>query len=276
MFKRYRALILFVLILFLVGVACNLPFIGTKTGDSNQTGGTGEAATQKPGNNPLTIHPKTTPTEINSKPVGIQEGLGSLDSYSMKIHFLSTSSKGSKTETNETVDRNVVDGNSHSITEMISRAEGDTEDSTTNEDIYSVGLITCTKTDETWDYAETTDQDKEMTRIFKQMVDFMPLINDPTFVGKEEINGISTNHFSFQVNGIGKDSGSVATKNLGDYWVAIDGQYMVKYELYLEVHSAAAGSSEAEVSTIEASLDLTNINQPINISLPSGCAPSAN
>jgi hypothetical protein len=179
----------------------------------------------------LNILPQPTPTEINSKPVGIQEGLGSLDSYKGTIYVLFSNSDGSKTEINEVVERDVTNSKSHSITHQVSREAGDTEDSTSDQEVYSVDLITCTKNDEEWDYSEMTDQEKEMADIFKQMVDFTPLIDNPVFVGEEEINGVQTNHFSFQVSGIGEKSGPVATKNQGDYWLAIDGQYIVKYQL---------------------------------------------
>lgn len=275
MAKKYRPLFLFIVILFFVGVACKVPILSDKLSKIGQATKTDQDEAEITPKNPLSgVLPQPTPTEVNSKPVGIQEGLGSLDSYTVTIYVLSENSDGSKTEINETIDRDVAASKSHSVTHSVSRQKDDTEDSTSDQEIYSSGLVTCTKNDETWDYSEMTDQEKEMADVFKQMVDFVPLIDNPSFVGEEEVNGVQTNHFTFEVSGIGKNSGSVATTNQGDYWLAIDGQYIVKYQLKLEVHSASSGSTEDEVSSIVGNYDLTNINQPLDIALPTGCAPS--
>ena len=59
--------------------------------------------------------------------------------------------------------------------------------------------------------------------------------------------------------------------NNGEYWLAVDGDYIVKYNLSLEIQTAADGSTEAKTGNLEVQLDLTDINQPISISLPDGC-----
>jgi len=113
-----------------------------------------------------------------------------------------------------------------------------------------------------------------MGDIFSQMIDFVPVIKNPEFVSEEEINGVKTNHFSFKISGIGEKSGAVATINEGNYWLAIDGQYIVKYTMNLQVQSAPEGDSEAKTSTLEVSYDLYDVNVPISLTQPAECVES--
>ena len=110
-----------------------------------------------------------------------------------------------------------------------------------------------------------------MLYVYKGMIDVLPLIEDAEFIGEETVNGIETNHFTFQVAGIGDTSGSVATVNQGNYWLAKDGNYIVNYHLKLEIQSAAEGTSESETSTMEFAIDLKNINIPLTFTMPPYC-----
>ena len=56
------------------------------------------------------------------------------------------------------------------------------------------------------------------------------------------------------------------TANQGEYWIAVDGNYLVKYTLLVEMRS-----SEDEAARLEFSAELTQVNQPIDISFPQGC-----
>jgi hypothetical protein len=261
-----------ILLSILIITACNLPFnildrVKNSTGETNTS--EGDSTAEAPllfGNN--------NNKEIDPNPVGLQDGLGSLDSYQLTISVNSYTSKGAKTEVTETIERSVVDGNSHSFTTTVTfDPENDTEESSDTMEMYSIGNETCQKSGDEWEYDSITDQDKEFRDIFSSMVDFIPLIDNPEFVATETMNGVETNHFTFQVEGIGDTSGSVATVNSGDYWLAVDGQYIVKYQLVLEVRSAAEGTADADVSNLEALVDLTNINVPVELSLPADCYP---
>lgn len=265
--SRIVKVTLILMIAFIV-MACNLPFgIGSKNKSE-------EEPTAVVTKEPFSLGGDTK-QEIDSRPVGLQEGLGSFDSYKVTIFVDSHNSTGQKSEMNETIERSVIDKNSHTITIQTSfDPENDTEESTSTSEEYVIGNITCSGSDEDWSYSEMTDQDKELTDIFKNMVDVIPLIENPEFIGEENVNGVDCNHFSFKVNGIGDSSGSVATVNSGDYWLAKDGQYIVKYHLVLEVQSAAEGTTDAKTSNIEVSIDLSNINVPITFTMPELCVPS--
>lgn len=266
--RRATILILILIAAFIV-TACNLPFSRSKDNSDQET----KEPTKKSdsilnfGNDS-----SNSKKEVNSKPVGIQDGLGSLDSYRFRIYVNMYDSTGSINKVESYIERSVVDGNVHQTTSTTSfDPENDDEVSTDTTETYTVGSETCTSDDDAWDYKKIADDEKELRDIFTGMVDFLPLINDPVFVGEETINGVDTNHFTFKVEGIGDKSGAVANVNNGEYWLAKDGDYIVKYNLALEIQTAADGSSEAKTGNLEVQLDLTDINQPISISLPNGC-----
>lgn len=263
---RIIKLVLILATVFVV-MACNLPFgIGQKADKDDIKGNevTEEAAVPVVGQK----------EEVDPNPIGIQAGLNSMDYYRVNIIMSTHDSTGAKSETNMVVDRSVLDKNYHSVqTDTSFDPENDTEESTSISETYSIGTATCSGSGEEWEYEEVSAQSKELSDVFQGMVDFLPVIDNPEFVGEENINGIDCNHFTFKVAGIGDTSGSVATVNSGEYWLAKDGQYMVKYHLILEVQSAAEGSSEAEISNIDASFDLTNVNVPITFTMPVQCVP---
>lgn len=273
--QKRRMIFLIVLIVFIIS-ACNLPFLGGE-----------QTKTQEPGTLPgIEVTQETGEEngggifevlkEPDPKPVGMQDGLGSLDSYKIQFTAKMIDEKGSKYRINNSVERSEVDMNSHTKTTVVTfDPEEDEEENQDTTETYTVGNVTCTKSGDEWDYQEMTDQEKEMRDIFTSMMDFVPLIDDPQFVAEEQMNGINTNHFTFKVNGIGDTSGSVATINQGDYWLAQDGNYIVKYILVLEVRSAAEGTPDAQVYNMEVTIDLTEINVPVSISLPPDCQPDS-
>lgn len=267
--KKTRSILILVGILFVVSTACNLPFGQSKKDDNASSVDVDETAQPLlPGNN----NQSTDTPDPN--PVSFQEGLGSLDSYKFDIHILSSDSTGSITEIDEFMESSVIDENNHSIMTSTSRSPEDSEESTSTSETYNLGTVTCTLSDGEWSYEKKSLQDKEMTDIFSQMIDFVPVIKNPVFVSEEDINGIKTNHFTFKISGIGEKSGSVATINEGNYWLAVDGQYIVRYTLNLQVQSAPEGNSEAEISTLEVSFELYDVNVPIILSQPSECVES--
>jgi hypothetical protein len=79
-------------------------------------------------------------------------------------------------------------------------------------------------------------------------------------------NGIQVDHYTFDENGIYLGSFTQAS---GDYWVAQDGGYLVK------LHGEGDGSSDWFGSGVQGTYvwdyELTRINEPVEITLPSEC-----
>ncbi len=268
--KHQRNFIFIVCILVFISLACNLPFSKSDSED-------GENQVQY---QVVTAEGPTQENEIieqkppDPKPVSFQEGFGSLDSYKFKVKIETTSSDGSLSIVEEMVESSVIDENNHSVTTNTSREAGDPEVSTDTSETYNIGTITCSYSGDEWEYSEKSIQEKELTDIFSQMIDFVPIISDPVFIGEENINGTQTNHFQFSVPGIGDKSGAVATINQGDYYLAIDGQYLVRYTLNLQIQSAPEDNPEAEISNMLVSYDLYDVNVPISLVKPAECVPT--
>jgi hypothetical protein len=153
----------------------------------------------------------------------------------------------------------------HMIITVADKQGGDPNTSDSN--IYRIGNDQCSGSGEDWTWTSLAPNEAEMMDIIKNMLGLTPLIDTPTFVAKETINGISSNHFTFKVSGLGVSSGAVVTANQGDYWLAIDGQYIVKYILILETSM----DPQTNVLHEEISIEMNQINQPINITFPQAC-----
>ena len=95
---------------------------------------------------------------------------------------------------------------------------------------------------------------------------------DLTVPAEETVNGIQSNHFTFKVSGLGAKSGAEVTANQGEYWLAVDGRYIFKYTLVLESRTVPL----SEILHEEISIDLTDINNPIDISFPQSCINAKN
>lgn len=271
MSKKLRLVLVLTSILIMVSLACNLPFnIGSK--EKSDLPEDSSSGTEQP-SLPELLAPE--PALPDPEPVTFQEGFGSLDSYKFNLHIETSKSDGSSTTIDEFLESSVVDENNHMIMTTVERSADGTDDSTETTETYNLGTVTCTFSDGEWEYSSKTIQDKEISDIFSQMIDFAPVFKNPVFVGEENINGVQSNHFSFSISGIGEKSGAVATQNQGDYWLAVDGQYIVRYTLNLQVQSAPADSSDAQVSTIVVKYDLTDVNVPVLLSQPEGCVVSS-
>ena len=218
-----------------------------------------------------TLPPISIPTLIPSDPVSIREGLASLNSYSLVIE--SNSSGPSQTEYSHTrieiqksKDQDAT--STHYVVDQVSA--GESEPTKTDSYVYSIGNAQCAGSDaDEWTYTPLTPQQKEMQDLFSEMMDILPLIDNPTYVGSETMNGIMANHFAFQVSGLGLQSSAEVTANQGDYWLAQDGQYIVKYILVTETVDT---TSQAKVR-MDVLIELTGVNQPVTIAFPVGCAP---
>ena len=201
--------------------------------------------------------------------MSLNDELGILNSFEMKVAFKSSGpgKKQSSSITNTTdyskdQDARYIQLNS-SVTSI-----GDTSPTNINLQIYRINNEMCSSTEKNiWNWTNLDPGETEMLELTQNIITIAPLIDHPTFVGAETVNGIPTNHFTFKVSGLGVKSGYEVTANQGDYWVAIDGQYIVKYTLVMETHDG----TNTKVLHEEISIDVTQINQPVNIAFPVGC-----
>jgi hypothetical protein len=211
-------------------------------------------------------NPASTPNPV---PVSLNDGLASLNSYEMTVIFSSVGPDPAQSNTT-TIKRQRSNDTNASYTSIntiaVSAVGGDSEKSDTS--IYQIGNDQCSGSDtDEWSWTTSTPAEAEMQGLITGMIGLTPLIDNPVFVAAETVNGIPTNHFTFQVPGLGASSGAVVNINQGDYWLAVDGQYIVKYTLIVETSMAA----ESDVLHEEISIEVNQINQPVSIAFPQSC-----
>ncbi len=250
---------LFLSILVLLMMACNLT---AGAGNTPQVQGTTPQGNenQATGNVPVGTPP--------ANPVSINDGLGSLNSYQMTvtINSIGPDPAQSSTTTIETQRSKDQDASyTHIKMSAIDPTGGDPNNSDSN--IYRIGNDQCSGSDQDWSWTSMAPNEAEMLDIITSMLGITPLIDTPTFVTQETMNDIPTNHFTFKVSGLGVSSGAQVNANQGDYWLAVDGQYIVKYNLVLETST----DPQTNVLHEEISIELTQVNQPISIAFPQSC-----
>jgi len=249
-----RKTVLLLVALLSLTLACSIS--GLPAGGSTPVGNTNNT---KSGSS----HPST--------PVSIRAGLASLNTYTLAIASnFSGPTKADFTKSNIEIDKS-KDSDATSIHYVTSESSAsDTSSSQSDSYSYTIGNAQCSGSDaDGWEYSENTPQQKEMSDLFYGMMDVIPLIDSPTYVGSETMNGIETNHFTFKVSGLGLQSGAEVTANQGEYWLAKDGQYIVKYTLITET----LDSTTQTAMHMEILIDLTTVNQPVSIAFPAGCKP---
>jgi hypothetical protein len=215
------------------------------------------------------------PAEASSLPIGLSQGLASLNSYRFKIEINMTGpTSKDKTLVLNQVDYDKNSDSTHTHNENIDSTVEDPSDERSVSDSYVIGSKKCDLSGTSKEDVTTTQENKQKTEMNDTMGDLLDIgihVEKPVFAGAETVNGVATNHFKFTVGGLGKKSGAQTTQSSGEYWVAQDGQYLVKYSAVMETRSAPQGNPKAEVVSSQIQINLSDINQPIKITFPSLC-----
>jgi hypothetical protein len=208
----------------------------------------------------------TTPDSV---PVSLNDGLASLNSYDMTVIFGSVGPNPAQSSTTTIHRQRSNDTNASSTSiNMTVTSPDEAEPAISDTTIHQIGNDQCSGSDtDGWSWSSSTPAEAEMQGLIYGMIGLTPLIDNPVFVAAETVNGIPANHFTFQVSGLGASSGAVVNINQGDYWLAVDGQYIVKYTLIVETSMAA----DTDVLHEEISIEMKQINQPVSIVFPPGC-----
>ncbi len=212
--------------------------------------------------------PTPTPTLVPSKPVSIREGLASLNSYVLTIDM--TSSGPSPADRSHIIyemqySQDLDARMGHTVVEVSTKE--DPNQDPMNSTSYRIGNDECTGSKEDWTFTPMTPAQREMVDLAQEMLNITPLIENPTFVGSETLNGVLTNHFTFTLAGLGVKSGAEVTANEGEYWLAQEGLYIVRYHLLAETRSGP----QVEVMRQEVRVEMTSINQPLTIAFNDWC-----
>lgn len=227
---------------------------------------------------PPTPTPVPTPTRRPPNPAmtGMRTGLASLNSYQTTLHTVIAGPEPA--DQNEITMITQVDSarkSSRTRTETREVSADNPKGSTDASETIAIGNQQCEISGQgASQKGKLTDQEpieSDLRGTLTGLLDVTLSAENPTFVAEETVNGIPSNHFTFKVTQLGKDSGAVVRNNRGDYWLARDGQYLVKYTLALEAATAAKGSAQAQVFKADVSYELSNINAPVSIAFPAFC-----
>jgi hypothetical protein len=218
--------------------------------------------------------PTLAPTSIPSNPIGLWAGLSSLNSYRLTIRVVNNGpTPQDRSETTYMIETGSDGDSTHIHNESLSSSAEYPELDTSSSDQYTIGSRTCDYSEGS-DEVEKSDVDpmvQEMSDTWFKLIDLTPMITDPVFAGEEELNGVMTNHFTFTVSGLGVDSGAEVVASSGEYWLAQDGQYIVKYSILLETRNGPAGDANTRTLHSAFFIEVQNINQEIVITFPANC-----
>lgn len=279
--KRNTGFFWFVIItLLLASMACNIPFLGGSEEPTQLPGSTSAV----PKNTPVPGATQPKPTETvkptakgpNPIPLPLRQGLSSLDTYRLSIHAIASGSgTAEKTDINTVIEVNTKTESNHLKMVTTSVTADDPKPETSVTEQFTIGKKSCQLSSEggttKTPTAKISDSDliaSDLGGALSYLVDYNLYVENPTFVAEETLNGVVTNHFKFKVTQLGKDSGAVVKQNSGEYWVAKDGQYLVKYGVVLELDSDKSGTKTVRT---ELNLELTSINKAVDIAFPSNC-----
>ena len=269
--------ILIALAIFLVCCLCILIAViiyvvySTNISNKNPAG----APSNVPANKPAIQLPAIFATP-DPQPVGLHAGLASLNSYRMKMRTLSTGP--TTVDYNESITNvNYNQQGNQLFSQMVSTSsskDSPTKSTSTSEE-YRLDTQYCQRSIGSDGYTsseltDTTQAQQAITDSMFNVVDVVIVSKDAKFVAEETVNSILSNHFTFTISGLGA-TGAEVTQSQGEYWVAKDGQYLVKYQVILETRSGAAGDANAQVSHFEMQVELNDINTNITVQMPADC-----
>lgn len=263
---KHQKFLLVVLALALLSLACALPF---SIGGDELEALPDLIQIEDPEESVMDTFLESVSNEPNPNPVSINRGLSTLNAYRLigEMEMIGpTSEEIVRIQVAQEYDQN-LDASLRTMTSYEKSLEyPDSEASTMY--MWRVGNDSCNWTEgsEEYEFSSLEPELREVSDLITDVFDMVLLIENPQFVGEEVMNGIVCNHFQFQLSGLGVTSGATVISNQGEYWLAKDGDYLVKYYLLTET-----STSPEKINHLEVTMDLTEVNLPRSISMPQSC-----
>ncbi len=247
---------LVIIFLLLISLACSVSATPKKTPEA-ASGDVQDGSGQIQPDTSAAIQPDSSAAPVIEKapttPVGINEGLSSLNSYTYSVQIITSGpTPQDKNDMRVTTSYTSNGDNTKTQNVTVSSSAEDPEESRSSTTNYRVGGVTCT-VDDTGESETETDEytpaQKEIINIVSNLTDTVINVENPVLVGTETIGGVNCNHYTFNVAGLGMTSGAEVTQSNGEFWSAVDGNYLVKYDVALETRNAPESSANADVLT---------------------------
>lgn len=313
-----RWLLLFVLLLGLSALACNLPFGGeeeptprpsqeeedeaeAEEGTEEETAVEDEA--EVPPTEETVVEATAVPVEPTAEPAAetadeeggllsdlfpqslnvsdtVQE-FDTLNSYQMEMTISTT-----VTETSQIIRATIIVSTDPPQSQMTFTFEGEGVEDMAGMDSMSMiqiedisymnvpefGCISMSATEAEDAFAESLDANE-----------FLEDIGEAELVGEETINGIETLHYTFDETAI-QDETTQFNSARGDVYIAKEGNYVVRFRIEGEGNVTDLGMAIAEeeegtdteptIGLMVVQMDLTNVNEPVSITIPAECENS--
>jgi hypothetical protein len=259
-----KGIVGFGLLVMIVGSACGLSSLGGAPDGATPGTGAATAAGGSPGT--------PAPPEAAVLPVSINEGLASLDSYRMTyINDIYDSLGQERTVTTFIVARDRDTDASYNRTEtLVTSGDGEVVSEDVEEQ-FAIGHQVCVFSEGAGEITTISDTAQVMSDLMSQVFVIQPLIENPVFVAEDVVSGVPVRTYTFEVRSIDAASDVEVARSDGSYAIAVDGDYLLRYRLDLELRTGAEGDPEAESSVSSFDLLLEEINQPVEITFPETC-----
>lgn len=268
------ALLATLLILALAALACSLPGTSPEPtqapqapqatsapgGETQPTAKPAEA-TRAPAEATAAPKPTAKPTESGPEAVPTIEGLDKLDSYRQTI-LVRMEADGQQTGEISMVEEWVREPPAKHLTMNMGELVIET---------ITIGAKNWVKFGDTWMETETGSDDMSSS-----LSDFNYNEGDLIYVGSESVNGVNCKHYSFdQTQEIDTDTGKTKAHVTGEVWIADEsGLPTITVRMRATIDGAIftlpgmATPTAPENSKTYMELDVTDINQPIEINPP--------
>ncbi|MCA9947628.1 MAG: hypothetical protein KC449_29310, partial [Anaerolineales bacterium] len=138
-------------------------------------------------------------------------------------------------------------------------------------EVPGLGCITTTEGDMMGeDFADSMDASQ-----------FMEEVGEAELVGEETINGIDTLHYTFDETALQNEMSELNWAQ-GDVYIAKEGNYVVRFRMEGEGNVSDAlmaldqgdTMTETLIGQMVIQMDISNINEPVNITIPEACENS--
>jgi hypothetical protein len=158
---------------------------------------------------------------------------------------------------------------------LTSSSADDPEVSTEASETYLVGGKSCSvdlNDPESSSESETISPAADaMSDAMLYFFDLVVFAENPVSAGAETVNGIPSRHYTFEVFGLNCITGAEVTQSQGEYWIAEEGDYLVKYSAVLETRTGPPGDASAEVVYLKVEIEMSDVDTDITIVLPAQC-----
>lgn len=199
------------------------------------------------------------------------EGMASLDSYEWQI---TVSNVGPTAGDHTEMSGNGASDSAQQLRYMrmtTTSASADDSDgpSTSTSESWRSADSSCTFDGEEYSSDATNPFESDIGNVLSGVFDIVIPKGNAQLVGSEQVAGIEADHYTFTIEGLGGGSGAQVDANSGELWVAKDGGYVLKYTVTAALVDTGGDGSQYSLTL---TLELTSVNQPVSIVMPSGCS----